>query len=176
WRSRAVQLSLRHLSQNLAFHQLQDLVGFESCSTTFFVAVECLRHARHAVDLAFDRNADVGDGRGAGARIAGGDVNGWRRDVRVLVDRQPQHGHDPDQHGHDRDHGGEDRALDEEFGEHRDPYPPGFVVAWPSPALAGASAAGLALGWGATLLPGTARCSPSTMTRSSPVRPLATTP
>ena len=46
-----------------------------------------VEHVLHAVDLLLDRDADrVGDNGGAGTRVAGGDVDRRRRDVRVLRD------------------------------------------------------------------------------------------
>ena len=78
-----------------------------------------VEHARHAVDLLLDRDADrVGDDGGTGTRIAGGDVDRGRRDVGYCAIGRRRSDTSTQEHGDDRDHAGEDRPVDEELGEH----------------------------------------------------------
>ena len=80
------------------------------------------RHVHHvldAVDLLLDgRGHGVGDHLGVGAGIDGGHLDRRRRDLRVLRDRQREHGDAAAQRDDDRQHRGGDRPIDEELREH----------------------------------------------------------
>ena len=128
-----------------------------------------VEHVLDAVDLLLERGNDGrGDDVGAGAGVLAGDVDGRRRDIRILRDRQPPIGHRAQDHEDHRDHGGKDRPVDEELGD--------------------AHLASLVLGGGlrrrgrgdrpvcgATLAPGRTRISPLMTTRSSALMPDLTT-
>ena len=55
---------------------------------------------------------------GVGPGIVGRDLDGRRRDLGILLDRQREQRDGADEHRHDRDDVGEDRPLDEELREH----------------------------------------------------------
>jgi len=68
-------------------------------------------------DLLLDGGGDrFGYDLGVGSGIDAGDFDRWRRDLRILGDRQGSEGDRPDQHNNDRDDGGEDRPVDEKLG------------------------------------------------------------
>ncbi len=76
-------------------------------------------HALDAVDLLLDRQCDCVDhGPRAGARIAGRDLDGRRRDIGILRHRQAQERDQSDHDHQDGDDVRENRALDEELGDH----------------------------------------------------------
>jgi hypothetical protein len=80
-----------------------------------------VEHALDAVDLLLDRQGHgVDQHLGAGARIAGGDLDGRRRDRRILRDRQLQQRHRADHDRQQSDDIGEYRSLDEELRDHAD--------------------------------------------------------
>ena len=126
-----------------------------------------VEHALDAVDLQLDRQCHgVDDGLRAGARVAGRHLYRRRRHVRVLSDRQSENADRADQNQHDRQHIGEDRVLDEKLRDH-----------CCAPGAAGAAApadpitAFMLVGCGVTLVPGVARHSSPTTTRSTGFSP-----
>ena len=62
-----------------------------------------------------------GDNLGAGAGVVAGDDDRWRRDLRVLRQRQVAEGDEARQRDDDGQHRGENRSLDKEVREHDRP-------------------------------------------------------
>ncbi len=109
------------LHQHLA--DVQVGAGLERHGQRVVAVVGALRrHVQHvldAVDLLLDRRGHgVGHGLGVGAGIVGRHLDGRRRDVRVLRDRQREQGDAAAQRDDDRQHRGEDRPVDEKAREH----------------------------------------------------------
>src|SRR5207253_1431327 len=116
-----------------------------------------VEHARDAVDLQLNGQSDrVDNGLRAGAGIARRHLDGRRYNVRILRHWQAEQAEGADQHQHDRQYIGEDRMLDEKFRHH---------------GLAPAELASIEVSCGVTLVPGVARQSSPTTTRSSGFRP-----
>ena len=79
-----------------------------------------VEHVLHAVDLLLDRRGDgVGHDLGVGAGILRRHLHRRRRDLGILLDRQPPQRDGADQNRDHRDHVRKDRPLDEEPGKHR---------------------------------------------------------
>ena len=77
-------------------------------------------HVAHAIRLLLDRQGNgVDDVAGAGARIAGGDLDGRRDHIRILGDRQTEQCNAADQDEQNGQHIGQHRPFDEEPGDHR---------------------------------------------------------
>ncbi len=77
-----------------------------------------IEHVLDAVHLLLQRRRHrVADHLGRGAGIARADLDGRRRDFRVLRDRQGEIGGGTHQGDEDREHRREDRAVDEEMRE-----------------------------------------------------------
>src|SRR5205085_6269225 len=121
---------------------------------------------------------DLGDavlhrlGRSAG--IGRADVDLWRGDVGILLDRESDDRAHPHQHDDDRDHPGENRAIDEDP-RHQPPLAaprPAPPPAWP---LAGWSRCGALAGTGRTAMSGFKFAVPWTITLSPGARPWVTT-
>ncbi len=83
-----------------------------------------VEHVLDAVDLLLQRSNDgCGNDVGAGAGILARDVDGRRRDLRILCNGQPPVGHRPQDHEDHGDHGGKYRPVDEELGDAHGPVP-----------------------------------------------------
>jgi hypothetical protein len=77
-----------------------------------------VEHVVDAVDLLLERRRHgLAHHLGRGAGIAGGDLNGRRRDLRILGDWQREIGGQTDQDDQNRADRREDRAVDEEVRE-----------------------------------------------------------
>src|SRR5262249_32495830 len=119
-----------------------------------------------AVQRLLDRDADRGGHEvGTRAGIARAHLDRGRDDVGILRDRQRQQADEPQENDDDCDDVREDRALDEEPGHAQ---PAGALVAGVFGGPASAAC-------GVTSRPGIACRIPSTITRSSAVRPSFTT-
>ena len=134
-----------------------------------------------AVDLLLDRGRHRLLHRlGGGAGVGGGHADVGRRQERILLDRQPGDGDQPEHDGQDRDDDGDDRPPDEEVGHGL--FPPGFrgrLRAAGDRALArcvrlrcGRAASAAVVGL--TFDPGRAFWMPSTITRSPGFTPSRT--
>jgi hypothetical protein len=76
-----------------------------------------IAQAVEAVELLFDHlHYGVLHRLRRGARVADLNGDGRRRDARILVDRQLEHGQAAGQHDHQGDHPGKDRPVDKESG------------------------------------------------------------
>ena len=116
---------LRERRVDVVLHQRQRVfeVGADLEGDRQRVAAVAAAGRRHvhrpldAVDRLLDRDADrLGHHLRAGAGIAGRHLDGRRRDLRILRDRQADDAHRAQDDRDDGDDVGEDRMLDEELG------------------------------------------------------------
>src|SRR5262249_1815258 len=122
-------------------------------------------HVLDAVYLLLDRrDHGRGDNVGVGPGILARDVDGGRRDLRILRDRQARIRHAAHDQEHDRNDGGENRPIDEVVGD----ADGGAAQSVLSVALAaGTLACGeAACSSGVTFCPWRTRIKPLTTTRS----------
>ena len=119
------RLGQRHAVLHQHLGDVQVGAGLERDGQRVVAVVGALRghvhHALDAVDLLLDGGGHgVGDDLGVGAGVGRRHLDGRRRDLRVLRDRQREQGDAAAQRDDDGQHRGEDRPVDEEAREHGD--------------------------------------------------------
>src|SRR5262249_48147272 len=141
-------------------------------------------HVLDAVHLLLDGRGDgVGDHLGVGPRVDGGHLDGRRRDLGILRDRQLRQGDNADDDEDNRQHRGEDRPVNEKVRDHGSLRLcfPGESARWccrydfdffSASALAvPVGRVGMGTRSGRTSMPGRTRCTPLTITNSPALSP-----